>query len=53
MDKEWINMKFDDISDNELWVIANPIMDNLMDGSTKVDHAQHCRERETPTCPLN
>ncbi|PTP44739.1 hypothetical protein [Vibrio splendidus] len=37
-------MKFDDISDNELWVIANPIMDNLMDGSTKVDHAQHCRD---------
>lgn len=37
-------MKFDDVSDKELWVIANPIMDNLMEGSTKVDHAQHCRD---------
>ncbi len=37
-------MKFDDLNDSELWAIANSIMDNLMDGSTKVDHAQHCRD---------
>ncbi len=29
-------MKFDDLNDSELWVIANPIMDNLMDGSTRL-----------------
>ncbi len=34
-------MKFDNLSDSELWGIAKPIMDNLMEGSTKIDHAQH------------
>ncbi|SBS39426.1 hypothetical protein VTO7225_03593 [Vibrio toranzoniae] len=37
-------MKFDNLSDSELWGIAKPIMDNLMEGSTKIDHAQHSRD---------
>ena len=32
------------LSEEELWDIANPIMDNLMDGSTEINHAKHCRD---------
>ena len=37
-------MSFDGLSDKQLWDIANPIMDNLMDGSTEIDHSKHCRD---------
>ena len=42
--KERMAMKFDGILDSDFWAIANPIMDNLMEGSTNVDHAQNCRD---------
>jgi len=31
-------------SDAEILSVANPIMDNLMDASTKVDHERHTRD---------
>ena len=31
-------------SDADIMAIANPIMDNLMAGSTAIDHAQHTRD---------
>ncbi len=31
-------------SDEEILKIANPIMDNLMEGSTEVDHVKHTRD---------
>jgi len=37
-------MNFDKYSDTELWAIADPIMDNLMEGSTEIDHSKHCRD---------
>ena len=37
-------MNFDSLSDSELWAIADPIMDNLMDGSTEIDHSKHCAD---------
>lgn len=37
-------MNFEKMSDQQLWDIANPIMDNLMDASTQLDHAKHVRD---------
>lgn len=37
-------MSFSQMTDEELWNIANPIMDNLMDGSTEINHEKHCRD---------
>ncbi|SNX60969.1 hypothetical protein SAMN06296273_2429 [Nitrosomonas ureae] len=37
-------MSFEKMSDQQLWDIANPIMDNLMDASTQLDHAKHVRD---------
>jgi hypothetical protein len=31
-------------SDEDILAVANPIMDNLMEGSTKIDHAKHTRD---------
>ena len=31
-------------SDEEILAIANPIMDNLMDASTTIDHERHVRD---------
>jgi hypothetical protein len=31
-------------SDEEILAIANPIMDNLMDASTAIDHERHIRD---------
>jgi hypothetical protein len=31
-------------SDEEILKIANPIMDNLMEGSTEIDHVKHTRD---------
>ncbi|WHZ29815.1 MAG: hypothetical protein OJF51_004617 [Nitrospira sp.] len=31
-------------SDMEILAIADPIMDNLMEGSTKIDHEKHTRD---------
>ena len=38
------SMNFENLTEKELWDIANPIMDNLMDGSTEVDHLKHCQD---------
>lgn len=35
---------FEALSEKELWDIANPIMDNLMDGSTEINHKKHSRD---------
>ena len=32
------------MSEEEVLAIANPMMDNLMDASTKVDHERHVRD---------
>ena len=37
-------MGIDDMSDEEVLAIANPIMDNLMDASTVIDHERHVRD---------
>ncbi|UTV29038.1 hypothetical protein [Photobacterium atrarenae] len=37
-------MDFRQLSDQALWDIANPLMDNLMQGSTDIDHARHTRD---------
>ena len=37
-------MSFETLSDAELWAIADPIMDNLMDGSTEINHTKHSRD---------
>lgn len=37
-------MKLAQLSDADILAIANPIMDNLMAGSTAIDHAQHTRD---------
>ena len=37
-------MPFKDKSDSEIIEIVDPIMDNLMDASTKIDHARHVRD---------
>lgn len=35
---------FETMSEQQLWDIANPIMDNLMDASTQIDHPRHVRD---------
>ncbi len=37
-------MNFDKMTDQEILDIANPLMDNLMDASTVIDHARHVRD---------
>lgn len=37
-------MNFEKMSDQQIWEIANPIMDNLMDASTHIDHTRHIRD---------
>jgi len=37
-------MGLEQMSDTEILAIANPIMDNLMDASTKIDHERHVRD---------
>ncbi len=37
-------MSFEHMTDQQIWDIANPIMDNLMDASTHIDHARHVRD---------
>lgn len=38
------NMKFEELSEEEILDIAILIMDNLMDASTKIDHQRHVRD---------
>lgn len=38
------DMPLEDKSDAEILNIVNPIMDNLMDASTRIDHARHTRD---------
>lgn len=37
-------MNFVEMSEREILDIANPIMDNLMDASTRIDHESHVRD---------
>ena len=37
-------MNFQEMDDHQILSIANPIMDNLMDASTEIDHARHVRD---------
>ncbi len=37
-------MSFEEMSEKEILDIANPIMDNLMDASTKINHEMHVRD---------
>lgn len=37
-------MKFEEMTEEEILDVANPIMDNLMDASTKLDHKRHVRD---------
>ena len=37
-------MNFETLSDKEILNIATPIMDNLMDASTRIDHEAHVRD---------
>jgi hypothetical protein len=37
-------MTLESMSDEEILHIANPIMDNLMDASTAIDHERHIRD---------
>ena len=37
-------MSFEQMSDSEILNIANPIMDNLMEASTDIDHERHIRD---------
>ncbi|WP_434998166.1 hypothetical protein ACRZ5S_04765 [Vibrio scophthalmi] len=37
-------MNFAHMSDERVWQIADDLMDNLMVGSTMIDHAQHTRD---------
>ena len=39
-----VRMSFEEMSDEEILNIANPIMDNLMDASTEIDHERHTRD---------
>ncbi|GAB2189152.1 hypothetical protein MAH1_07600 [Sessilibacter sp. MAH1] len=38
-----MSVNFMEKSEQELWDIANPIMDNLMRASTDIDHPKHVR----------
>jgi hypothetical protein len=37
-------MSFEKMTESEIFDIANPIMDNLMDASTNIDHARHVQD---------
>ena len=37
-------MTLENMSDDEILRVANPIMDNLMDASTAIDHERHIRD---------
>lgn len=37
-------MNFEELSDKEILNIATPIMDNLMDASTRIDYEAHVRD---------
>ena len=37
-------MNFQEMSDEEILSIANPMMDNLMDASTEINHDRHVRD---------
>ncbi len=37
-------IRFDKLTEQQIWDIANPIMDNLMDASTQLDYARHVRD---------
>ncbi len=39
-----MTLNFETMSEQQLLAIANPIMDNLMDASTQIDHARHVRD---------
>lgn len=42
--REGTHMELASRSDEEILAIANPIMDNLMEGSTEINHAKHTRD---------
>ncbi len=37
-------MKFTEMTDKEILNIVEPIMDNLMDASTEINHKKHTRD---------
>jgi hypothetical protein len=37
-------MNFETMTDQQIWDVANPVMDNLMDASTRIDHSRHVRD---------
>ncbi len=37
-------MNFQELTDDQVLAIAEPLMDNLMDGSNAIDHARHTRD---------
>jgi len=37
-------MNFEDMTDQEILDIANPMMDNLMNASTEIDHPKHIKD---------
>lgn len=37
-------MSLESMSDEQILAVANPIMDNLMDASTVIDHERHVRD---------
>lgn len=37
-------MNFEKMSESDIWDIANPIMDNLMQASTDIDHTRHVQD---------
>lgn len=37
-------MKIENLSERQILDIANPIMDNLMNASTEIDHARHIQD---------
>lgn len=37
-------IRFDQMTEQQIWDIANPIMDNLMDASTQLDYTRHVRD---------
>ncbi len=37
-------MNFEEMTDDEILRIADPIMDNLMEASTEIDHERHIRD---------
>ncbi|MDV6348304.1 hypothetical protein R2083_12335 [Nitrosomonas sp. Is35] len=39
-----MTLNFEIMSEQQILAIADPIMDNLMDASTQLDHARHVRD---------